>query len=60
MWLSVYFCAANNDDRREKTFRDSSQLSGEGSAESMLTVERGLRELAVLKVVAICPFYEST
>ncbi|XP_057250324.1 coiled-coil domain-containing protein SCD2 isoform X2 [Beta vulgaris subsp. vulgaris] len=42
--------SANNDDRREKTFRDSSQLSGEGSAESMLTVERGLRELAVLKV----------
>ncbi|KAL2942304.1 Coiled-coil domain-containing protein SCD2 [Bienertia sinuspersici] len=42
--------SAHNGDRREKTFHDASELSGEGSAENMLIVERGLRELAVLKV----------
>ncbi|KNA17773.1 hypothetical protein SOVF_076200 [Spinacia oleracea] len=42
--------SANTDDRREKTIRDAIELSGEGSAESMLIVERGLRELSVLKV----------
>lgn len=40
----------NNEERSEKTLRDASELSGESSAESMIIVERGLRELAVLKV----------
>ncbi|XP_021773042.1 coiled-coil domain-containing protein SCD2-like [Chenopodium quinoa] len=42
--------SANNDEKREKTICEANELSGEGSAESMLMVERGLRELSVLKV----------
>ncbi|XP_074311513.1 uncharacterized protein LOC141647283 isoform X2 [Silene latifolia] len=42
--------SVNDDvDNMEKA-RDASDFSGEGSAESMLIVEKGLRELAVLKV----------
>lgn len=37
-------------DQRSKLVREVSDLSGEGSIESMLSVEMGLRELASLKV----------
>ncbi|KAK9732742.1 hypothetical protein RND81_04G019000 [Saponaria officinalis] len=40
----------NDDQDRAEKDRDASELSGEGSAESMLIVEKGLREMAVLKV----------
>ncbi|KAF8400049.1 hypothetical protein HHK36_015924 [Tetracentron sinense] len=54
-WLARYWGLAvrhGNDDpeRRSKLFRDLSDLTGEGSVESMLSVEMGLRELASLKV----------
>ncbi|KAL4192104.1 hypothetical protein AMTRI_Chr06g170580 [Amborella trichopoda] len=41
-----------NDDpeRRDKLARDLSDLAGEGNIESMLSVEKGLRELGSLKV----------
>ncbi|KAL5979384.1 hypothetical protein ACLOJK_019282 [Asimina triloba] len=41
-----------NDDpeKRNKLVRDLSDLTGEGNVESMLSVEKGLRELASLKV----------
>ncbi|KAK9090014.1 hypothetical protein Sjap_023191 [Stephania japonica] len=39
-----------NDPNRSKLAHDSNELSGEGSVESMLSVEMGLRELASLKV----------
>ncbi|KAK9293338.1 hypothetical protein L1049_021330 [Liquidambar formosana] len=38
------------EEEREKVPRDLSELSGEGNIESMLLVEKGLRELASLKV----------
>nr|XP_048323983.1 coiled-coil domain-containing protein SCD2 isoform X2 [Ziziphus jujuba var. spinosa] len=41
----------NNDlDDRESSPRDVSEFSGEGNIENMLLVEKGLRELASLKV----------
>uniref|UniRef100_A0A5B7B988 Coiled-coil domain-containing protein SCD2 n=1 Tax=Davidia involucrata TaxID=16924 RepID=A0A5B7B988_DAVIN len=40
----------NDEDEREKVLRDLNDLSGEGNVESMLLVEKGLRELASLKV----------
>ncbi|XP_057512621.1 coiled-coil domain-containing protein SCD2-like [Actinidia eriantha] len=41
----------NNDvEEREKVLQDLNQLSGEGNVESMLLVEKGLRELTSLKV----------
>ena len=54
---SAYLCAANYDDESEQT---SSELSVEGSAESMLIVERGLRELAALKVLCNLCYAMST
>ncbi|KAF8400038.1 hypothetical protein HHK36_015912 [Tetracentron sinense] len=47
----VAFVFGNDDpERRSNLFRDLSDLTGEGSVESMLSVEMGLRELASLKV----------
>ncbi|KAA8545022.1 hypothetical protein F0562_019761 [Nyssa sinensis] len=40
----------NDEEEREKVLRDLNDLSGEGNIESMLLVEKGLRELASLKV----------
>nr|DAD30437.1 TPA_asm: hypothetical protein HUJ06_009288 [Nelumbo nucifera] len=40
----------DDPEKRIKLVRDSSDLTGEGSIESMLSVEMGLRELASLKV----------
>ena len=43
----------NNDvEEREKVLQDLNQLSGEGNVESMLLVEKGLRELTSLKVLS--------
>ncbi|XVF56949.1 hypothetical protein PTKIN_Ptkin06aG0162100 [Pterospermum kingtungense] len=43
--------SSNNDsEEREKVLQDFSALSGERNVESMLLVEKGLRELAFLKV----------
>ncbi|KAK9120197.1 hypothetical protein Scep_018290 [Stephania cephalantha] len=39
-----------DDPQRNKLTREASDLTGEGSIESMLSVEMGLRELASLKV----------
>ncbi|KAF6155592.1 hypothetical protein GIB67_007850 [Kingdonia uniflora] len=39
-----------NDPYRSELARDLSDLTGEGNIENMLTVEKGLRELASLKV----------
>ncbi|XP_038715241.1 coiled-coil domain-containing protein SCD2 isoform X2 [Tripterygium wilfordii] len=40
----------NNEEEREKCIRDLTELSTDGNVESMVLVERGLRELASLKV----------
>ncbi|KAK1439399.1 hypothetical protein QVD17_05217 [Tagetes erecta] len=41
----------NNDKEERKKFpKDASEISGEGSVESMLLVERGLREMTLLKI----------
>ncbi|KAH7686732.1 Tropomyosin domain-containing protein [Dioscorea alata] len=40
----------NNSERRNKLVHDMSDITGEGNIESMLLVEKGLRELASLKV----------
>ncbi|KAL8265859.1 hypothetical protein R6Q59_003203 [Mikania micrantha] len=41
----------NNDKKeRKKVPKDASEISGEGSVESMLLVERGLREMTLLKI----------
>lgn len=40
----------NDDPERSKLVRDLNDLTGEGNIESMLSVEKGLRELASLKV----------
>ncbi|PKA47601.1 hypothetical protein AXF42_Ash014797 [Apostasia shenzhenica] len=39
-----------NDNERGRLVRDLSDITGEGNIESMLSVEKGLRELASLKV----------
>ncbi|CAN1761163.1 Coiled-coil domain-containing protein SCD2 [Linum perenne] len=40
----------NDSKEREKVLQGTKELSGEGNIESMLLVERGLREMATLKV----------
>ncbi|KAK9074959.1 hypothetical protein SSX86_003278 [Deinandra increscens subsp. villosa] len=41
----------NNDNQeRKKVPKDASEISGEGSVESMLLVDRGLREMTLLKI----------
>ncbi|KAL8166626.1 hypothetical protein V2J09_008125 [Rumex salicifolius] len=40
-------------EEKDKTIRDVNQISGEHNVESMVLVEKGLRELASLKVVVI-------
>lgn len=40
----------DDPERRSKPARDLNDITGEGSIESMLSVEMGLRELASLKV----------
>ncbi|XP_010546642.1 PREDICTED: coiled-coil domain-containing protein SCD2-like isoform X2 [Tarenaya hassleriana] len=40
----------NTDDEREKSLQNLHEISGEGNIESMLLVEKGLREMASLKV----------
>ncbi|KAJ4719566.1 coiled-coil domain-containing protein SCD2-like [Melia azedarach] len=40
----------NAAEEREKVLQDLKEISGEGNIESMLLVEKGLRELALLKV----------
>ncbi len=55
-YLFTLHGAANNDlSEREKVLRDMNELSGVGNIESMLLVEKGLRELASLKV-SVVPF----
>ncbi|KAL4579615.1 hypothetical protein LXL04_015769 [Taraxacum kok-saghyz] len=39
-----------DEEERGKIPKDASEISGEGSVESMLLVERGLRELTILKI----------
>ncbi|XP_010929655.1 coiled-coil domain-containing protein SCD2 isoform X2 [Elaeis guineensis] len=39
-----------DSERRNKLVRDLSDITGEGNVESMLSVEKGLRELASLKI----------
>ncbi|KAK8970477.1 hypothetical protein KSP40_PGU012035 [Platanthera guangdongensis] len=41
---------ASNENERSKLVRELNETSGEGNIESMLSVEKGLRELASLKV----------
>ncbi|URD98550.1 hypothetical protein MUK42_32440 [Musa troglodytarum] len=49
--LEVVISAGNHEsERRNKLVRDLSDITGEGNIESMLSVEKGLRELASLKV----------
>ncbi|GAB2294758.1 hypothetical protein Dimus_028952, partial [Dionaea muscipula] len=43
----------NDAEERGKVLRDLNELSGEGNAETMLLVDKGLREMAVLKVSAV-------
>ncbi|MFS8034835.1 putative Coiled-coil domain-containing protein SCD2 [Helianthus anomalus] len=38
------------NNERKKVPKDASEISGEGSVESMLLVERGLREMTLLKI----------
>eukprot|EP00252_Welwitschia_mirabilis_P009818 TRINITY_DN2269_c0_g1_i1.p1 TRINITY_DN2269_c0_g1~~TRINITY_DN2269_c0_g1_i1.p1 ORF type:complete len:546 (-),score=137.54 TRINITY_DN2269_c0_g1_i1:594-2231(-) len=40
----------DESDKKSKVTRDLNDLSGEGNIETMLSVEKGLRELALLKV----------
>ncbi|CAI9284411.1 unnamed protein product [Lactuca saligna] len=40
----------SDEEEREKVLKDAREISGEGSVESMLLVERGLRELSLLKI----------
>nr|KAJ0207613.1 hypothetical protein LSAT_V11C500242430 [Lactuca sativa] len=40
----------SDEEEREKVPKDAREISGEGSVESMLLVERGLRELSLLKI----------
>ncbi|KAH9754504.1 Fas-binding factor-like protein [Citrus sinensis] len=40
-------------EEREKVLKDLKELSGDGNIESMLLVEKGLRELAYLKVCVV-------
>ncbi|XP_010909766.1 coiled-coil domain-containing protein SCD2 [Elaeis guineensis] len=40
----------DDSERRNKLIRDLSDITGEGNIESMLSVEKGLKELASLKV----------
>lgn len=40
----------NDEEKRGKIPKDGSEISGEWSVESMLLVERGLRELTLLKI----------
>ncbi|XP_052192651.1 coiled-coil domain-containing protein SCD2-like [Diospyros lotus] len=42
--------AKSDAQEREKVLQDLNELSGEGNIESMLSVEKGLRELSSLKV----------
>ena len=49
--LFIHLLAAKSDaQEREKVLQDLNELSGEGNIESMLSVEKGLRELSSLKV----------
>ena len=55
IYLIVFLCfpcwSANDDlEEKDKVPRDSNELSGDGNIENMLLVEKGLRELASLKV----------
>lgn len=45
-----YQIGDGDSERRNKLVRDLSDITGEGNVESMLSVEKGLRELASLKV----------
>ncbi|KAF3791067.1 Coiled-coil domain-containing protein [Nymphaea thermarum] len=54
-WLARYWSlavkhASDDPERRAKLAQDLNDLTGEGNIESMLLVEKGLRELASLKV----------
>ncbi|KAM7272286.1 hypothetical protein ACFE04_026949 [Oxalis oulophora] len=46
-----YYKFKNNDvEQRDQALKDAKEISGEGTIESMLHVEKALRELAALKV----------
>ena len=50
--ISLLSSPVNNDvEERDKVIKDNHELSSEGSVESMLFVEKGLRELTSLKVL---------
>lgn len=48
---------SSDADERQKVLQEANELSGEGNIESMLLVERGLRELAQLKVFIIVQLF---
>lgn len=47
---SLHQAANNTYGEREKSLQNLQETSGEGNIESMIWVEKGLRELASLKV----------
>ena len=52
--LKIYCKTGDADlERRNNLDRDFADVTGEGNIESMLSVEKGLRELASLKVSCI-------
>ena len=46
----VFFNLKGDPEERDKVLSDVNDLAGEGNIENMLLVEKGLRELALLKV----------
>lgn len=49
--LTLSFVGYDHTDRRNQLDRDISDITAEGNIENMLAVEKGLRELASLKVL---------
>lgn len=50
--IYICFCVAFNDsEKKNKLGRATSDAMAEGNIESMLAVEKGLRELASIKVL---------
>lgn len=50
---SLHQAANNTSGEREKSLQNLQEISGEGNVESLIWVEKGLRELASLKVKKI-------
>ena len=58
--LTVHVVADNSEMESRSKMSDANDISGDGNIESMLSVEKGLRELASLKVllntcIILCP-----